>query len=175
MSTPISDLQKGRLEKIVIENNTYNRYYEVKHSKADKELEAKAQKDIAEIDRLEKEIAVENDKRSNVRSEFSDKQRKVLRMFEKKQEKEFAELDKKLTTPGNVLEAKKLAITQKLEKLGFTYAYGYNNEGRNHAWKPDSGRFNAEYTNWLRDLRAKIITATTAEEAKELVEEFLLK
>lgn len=192
--TPISDTQKGRLEKIVIENNTYDRYYAAKHGKADSGLVAKNKAGIAAYNKLSKEVDAINLARTNDRNKVNEKHRAEREERNSGQEKEMNEVrtrhskedkamearqDKELDAIQETSNAKTTILSEKMEKVesglksvGLRSQYIHHNE---YKWIPDDNRFQNEYQNWLRDLRARIITATSAEEAKALVDEFLLK
>lgn len=175
MTTPISDLQKGRLEKIVIENNTYDRYYVVKHASEDAKVFAKHQKDLKELENLDKKMSEAYVISRKADEVFSSRQAKELEEFRAKQKKEEEIFDKKNKADTDSIAEKKDKITENLRKAGLTSNSQYIGGRYVDGWRMDTQRFNSEYVNWLRDLRAKIITATSAEEAKKLVDEFLLK
>jgi hypothetical protein len=192
--TPISDTQKGRLEKIVIENNTYDRFYQAKHAKADSGLVAKNKAAISAVQKLDKEISAESTAKDNNYSTTRDKQREEVKTVDARHEKELNSLrikhrleddartkrqSKEIDLSTEKYNAKIESVSKKKDKLeeglksvGLRSQYVHSNE---YKWVPDINRFQDEYQNWLRDLRARIITATSAEEAKALVDEFLLK
>lgn len=194
MNTPISDLQKGRLEKIVIENNTYDRYYEVKHEKEDAGLITRNQKDISAIGAA-KEISSKlydrhrdvsdalDKKHSKETEELNDKHRAARDVLEKTESKESAirrekqkvetdALDKTHSKETKATDKKSEQISDRLKKAGLEREHSYNSDSD---WIVNTGRFQSTYVAWMRDLRAQIITATSSEEAKKLVDKFLLK
>jgi len=177
MNTPISDLQKGRLEKIVIENNTYDRYYEVKHSKEDETLVARNHNDILALEVAKKAGEKVSEDNRKVLEALESKNSKALDALRNEQQKEYDALRDTQRKEEGVLDAKENQLKNKLEKAGLTEEYGYGQRYNSNEkiWAPDINRFKDAYVAWMRDLRAQIITATSAEEAKKLVDEFLLK
>ena len=176
MTTPISDLQKGRLEKIVIENNTFDRYYEVKHSKEDETLVAKNHNDILALEAARKASEKLSEDNRKVLETLESKNSKALDALRKEQGVEYDALRDTQRKGEDTLGAKEKQLENKLQKAGLTEEYNYSRNNSNQKiWAPDINRFKDAYVAWMRDLRAQIITATSAEEAKKLVDEFLLK
>jgi len=176
MTTPISDLQKGRLEKIVIENNTYNRFYEVKHSEVDSTLVARNHNDILASEAARKAENKLSEDNKKILDALESKNSKALDALRKEQQAEYDAVRDTQRKEENTLSTKAKQLESKLQKAGLTeeYVYGSYDSDRK-IWTPDVNRFKDAYVAWMRDLRAQIITATSAEEAKKLVDEFLLK
>jgi hypothetical protein len=176
MSTPIGSQDKKELADMIKENDSFAKWYELNHAKADADMLAKAQKEIGELSKLKKEMSVLTKKNRDASNVLSKKQDEESRALTKKHEAETDVIYQARKKSEKVVSDKMNKIQNKLLKSGLQESSRYNSDDEEeYSWKVDKNRYDNEYHTWLRELRMDMITCLTIEDAKEIKKQFLMR